>query len=272
MKVSIRRLVLLAGVGILSLGVFAQADILEMKDGRIVEGRYMGGTRLNVRFLVDGQRQLIRVDEIDALIFEDESAGEDERPRGRAAPAARVPQPVRSHSRAATGQTLTIPAGTRLLVRMIDGVDSRRNHVGDRFRASLETALTVNGTIVAPKGTDVYGRLTEAKSAGRVRGRAELGLELTDLVIGERSYPLMTGEYGERGGSAGTGKKVGGGVALGAVIGAIAGGGGGALKGAAIGGAAGTGVAVATKGQQVRVPSETVLEFTIQQPLSVQVP
>ncbi|MEE8257649.1 MAG: hypothetical protein V3R60_07165, partial [Acidobacteriota bacterium] len=73
MKVSIRRLVLLAGVGILSLGVFAQADILEMKDGRIVEGRYMGGTRLNVRFLVDGQRQLIRVDEIDALIFEDES-------------------------------------------------------------------------------------------------------------------------------------------------------------------------------------------------------
>ena len=82
----------------------------------------------------------------------------------------------------------------------------------------------------------------------------------------------MTGEYGERGGSAGTGKKVGGGVALGALIGAIAGGGGGALKGAAIGGAAGTGVAVATKGQQVRVPSETVLEFTIQQPLSVQIP
>ncbi len=266
MKVSIRRLVLLAGVGILSLGVFAQADILEMKDGRIVEGRYMGGTRLNVRFLVDGQRQLIRVDEIDALIFEDESR------EGNAAPAAQIPQRIRSRSRAATGQTLTIPAGTRLLVRMIDGVDSKRNRIGDRFRASLETALTVNGTIVAPKGTDVYGRLTESKSAGRVRGRAELGLELTDIVIGERSYPLMTGEYGEWGGSAGTGKKVGGGAALGAVIGAIAGGGGGALKGAAIGGAAGTGVAVATKGQQVRVPSETVLEFTLQQPLTVQVP
>ena len=266
MNVSIRRLVLLVVIGILSLGIFAQADILEMKDGRIVEGRYMGGTRRNVRFLVDGQRQFFRVDQIDALIFEDEST------RDNAAPAARVSQPVRSRSRAATAQTLTIPAGTRLLVRMIDGVDSKRNRIGDRFRASLETALTVNGTIVAPKGTDVYGRLTESKSAGRVRGRAELGLELTDIVIGERSYPLMTGEYGERGGSAGTGKKVGGGAALGAVIGAIAGGGSGALKGAAIGGAAGTGVAVATKGQQVRVPSETVLEFTIQQPLSVQVP
>lgn len=265
MKVSIRRLVSLVAAGILSLGVFAQADILEMKDGRIVEGRYMGGTRLNVRFLVDGQRQLFRLNEIDALIFEDESAEE------QAAPAARIPQPIRSRSRAATAQTITIPAGTRLLVRMIDGVDSKRNRIGDRFRASLETALTVNGTIVAPKGTDVYGRLTESKSAGRVRGRAELGLELTDIVIGERSYPLMTGEYGERGGSAGTGKKIGGGALLGTLIGAIAGGGGGALKGAAIGGAAGTGVAVATKGQQVRVPSETVLEFTIQQPLTVQV-
>ena len=266
MKLSIRRLVSLVAAGILSLGITARADILEMKDGRIVEGRYMGGTRRNVQFLVDGQRQFFRVDEIDAVIFEDESRG------GNAAPAARVSQRIRSRSRAATGQTLTIPAGTRLLVRMIDGVDSKRNRIGDRFRASLETALTVNGTIVAPKGTDVYGRLTEAKGAGRVRGRAELGLELTDIVIGERSYPLMTGEYGERGGSAGTGKKVGGGAALGAVIGAIAGGGSGALKGAAIGGAAGTGVAVATKGQQVRVPSETVLEFTIQQPLSVQIP
>ena len=266
MKVSIVRIVLRVAVVFLSLGIAAQADILEMKDGRVVEGRYMGGTRLNVRFLVNGQRQLFRVDEIDAVIFEDESRG------GTAAPAARVPQPIRSRSRAATGQTLTIPAGTRLLVRMIDGVDSRRNRIGDRFRASLETALTVNGTIVAPKGTDVYGRLTEAKGAGRVRGRAELGLELTHLLIGERSYPLLTGEYGERGGSAGTGKKVGGGAALGAIIGAIAGGGSGALKGAAIGGAAGTGVAVATKGQQVRVPSETVLEFTLQQPLSVHVP
>ena len=266
MKVSIVRIVLRVAVVFLSLGITARADILEMKDGRVVEGRYMGGTRLNGRFLVNGQRQLFRMDEIAAVIFEDESRG------GYAAPAVRVPQPVRSRSRAATGQTLTLPAGTRLLVRMIDSVDSKRNRIGDRFRASLETALTVNGTIVAPKGTDVYGRLTESKSAGRVRGRAELGLELTDILIGERSYPLITGEYGERGGSAGTGKKVGGGVALGAVIGAIAGGGGGALKGAAIGGAAGTGVAVATKGQQVRVPSETVLEFTIQQPLSVQVP
>ena len=257
MKVSIVRIVLRVAVVFLSLGITARADILEMKDGRVVEGRYMGGTRLNVLFLVNGRRQLFRMDE---------SRG------GYAAPAVRVPQPVRSRSRAATGQTLTLPAGTRLLVRMIDSVDSKRNRIGDRFRASLETALTVNGTIVAPKGTDVYGRLTESKSAGRVRGRAELGLELTDILIGERSYPLITGEYGERGGSAGTGKKVGGGAALGAVIGAIAGGGSGALKGAAIGGAAGTGVAVATKGQQVRVPSETVLEFTLQQPLSIQVP
>ena len=164
MKLSIRRLVSLLAAGILSLGITARADILEMKDGRIVEGRYMGGTRRNVQFLVDGQRQLFRVDEIDAVIFEDESRG------GNAAPAARVPQPIRSRSRAATGQTLTIPAGTRLLVRMIDGVDSKRNRIGDRFRASLETPLTVIPSGRIPVARD-YGTGGYFGNEGRPRRR-----------------------------------------------------------------------------------------------------
>ncbi len=178
---------------------------------------------------------------------------------------------VGTTSPTSASQTFTLPAGTRLLVRMIDSVDSKKNKVGERFRASLEAPLTVDGRVVAPKGTDVYGRLSEAKGAGRISGKAELQLELTDIVIGQETYPIMTGDYGVKGKGAGTGtaKKVGVGTGLGALIGAIAGGGKGALKGAGVGAAAGTGVALITKGEQVKVPSETVLEFRIEQPLTV---
>jgi hypothetical protein len=166
---------------------------------------------------------------------------------------------------------IAIPAGQTLLVRMIDGVDSKRNNVGDIFHASLETDLLVGNTLVARRGTDVYGRLAEAKEAGRLSGSAELELELTRMVINGRDYPVVSSDYNMKGKGRGsdTAKKVGGGAVLGAIIGAIAGGGRGAAIGAGAGSAAGAGVQVLTRGQQVKIPSETLLEFRLQQPVSV---
>jgi hypothetical protein len=182
-------------------------------------------------------------------------------------PAATAPQSGGS-------QSVTVPAGTRIMVRMIDGVDSSKNHVGDRFRASLEENLVVNGVVVASKGADVHGRLAEAKEAGHIKGKSQLKLELTDISINQQLQPIMTGEYEVAGKSRGsnTAKKVGGGAAAGAVIGAIAGGGKGAAIGAGVGAGAGTAVQVFTKGEQVRVPSETLLEFRIEQPFTVTLP
>jgi hypothetical protein len=158
-----------------------------------------------------------------------------------------------------------------MLIRMIDGVDSKTNNVGDIFHASLETDLNVNGTLVARKGTDVYGRLANAKGAGRLAGSSELQLELTRMVINGQDYPVVSSDYTLRGKGRGsnTAEKVGGGAALGAIIGAIAGGGRGAAIGAGAGSAAGAGVQVFTRGQQVKVPSETLLEFRLQQPVTV---
>jgi hypothetical protein len=158
-----------------------------------------------------------------------------------------------------------------MLVRMIDGVDSSKNHVGDVFHASLETDLTIGNTVVAKKGTDIYGRLAEAKEAGHFAGSSELQLELTRMVIDGHDYPVVSSDYTLQGKGRGsnTAKKVGGLAAAGAVIGAIAGGGKGAAIGAAAGGATGAGVQVLTKGQQVKVPSETLLEFRLQQPATV---
>jgi hypothetical protein len=154
---------------------------------------------------------------------------------------------------------------------MIDGVDSSRNHVGDLFRASLETDLYIRGRLVARKGTDVYGRLARAQAAGHLAGSSALELELIRIVIDGHDYPLVSSDYTLKGKGRGsdTAKKVGGGAIFGAIIGAIAGGGEGAAIGAGVGSAAGAGVQVMTKGDQVRVPSETLLEFRLQQPAVV---
>jgi hypothetical protein len=154
---------------------------------------------------------------------------------------------------------------------MIDSVDSDKNHVGDRFRASMEQDFAVDGVVIAPKGTDVYGRLSEAKESGHMQGKSQLKLELTEILIRNRLQPIMTGDYEVSGSSRGsdTAKKVGIGAVAGTVIGAIAGGGKGAAIGAGVGAGAGAAVQVMTKGEQVHVPSETLLDFRISQPFSV---
>ena len=169
------------------------------------------------------------------------------------------------------GKTITVPAGTRILIRMVDSIDSSKQKTGYRFTANLETNLQVNGVTVAPRGATVYGRLASAESAGRMKGSSELTLELTDIVIKGTTYPLVTSTYEVKGQGEGskTAKKVVGGAGLGALIGGIAGGGKGAGIGALAGAGAGTAVAASKKGQQLSIPSETLLEFRLQQPASL---
>jgi hypothetical protein len=176
---------------------------------------------------------------------------------------------VAAPSAAQSSKKMTIPAGTRILIRMIDSVDSSKQKAGVRFTASLETNLMGdNDLVVAPRGTMVYGRLASAESAGRMKGSSELTLELTDIVINGAAYPLLTSTYEVKGSGEGskTAKKVIGGAGLGALIGGIAGGGKGAGIGALAGAAGGTAIAASKKGQQVSIASETLLEFRLAQP------
>ena len=259
------RFVATAALGLLFVGA-ALADTLELKDGRVLRGRYLGGTQAVLRFEVNGSIETFSVNDVVALTFTHGSGA------AAAAPAyAPAPAPVAQAQQVAAGGMITIPAGQSILVRMIDSVDSSKNHVGDIFHASLETDLTVNDMLVARKGTDVYGRLAEAKEAGHIAGSSELQLELTRMVIDGHDYPVVSSDYTLQGKGRGknTAEKVGGGAALGAIIGAIAGGGKGAAIGAGVGAGAGGAVQVLTRGQQVKVPSETLLEFRLQQPATV---
>ncbi|HET6934059.1 MAG TPA: hypothetical protein VFI72_04420 [Candidatus Angelobacter sp.] len=262
------------------------ADTLELKNGSVIKGTYVGGSETEVSFRVGSTVQQYSVADVASLKFEardaavHDSAARDtsgfaSRPAETLAPSAPASTTVARTSTtstpvAAAGKSLTVPSGTRLMVRTIDAVDSDRNHPGDKFLASLEQPLVVGDVQVAPRGASVYGRLEEVKESGQLSGKAQLRLSLTGIVINGQTVPLTTGDYELSGKSRGasTAKKVGGGAALGAVIGAIAGGGKGAAIGAGVGAGAGTAVQVMTKGDQVHVPSETLLEFTIDQPVT----
>src|SRR5215467_5714178 len=166
---------------------------------------------------------------------------------------------------------VTVPAGTRILVRMVDSVDSSKQKAGYRFKATLEANLQAYDVTVAPKGTTLYGVLAQASSSGKFKGSSQLTLELTDIVINGTAYPLLTSTYEVKGKGEGgnTAKKVVGGAGLGALIGGIAGGGKGAGIGAAAGAAGGTAIAASKKGQQLQLPSESLLEFRLEQPVAL---
>ncbi|HEU5238285.1 MAG TPA: hypothetical protein VFU37_14215 [Pyrinomonadaceae bacterium] len=154
---------------------------------------------------------------------------------------------------------------------MIDSVDSETAHAGETFKAELDAPVVVNGDTVFPRGSDVYLKLTKVQSAGRVSGRSEIQLQLDRILLGQKSYSVETNTYTNTGASQGgrTARSAGVGAAIGAAIGAIAGGGKGAVIGGTTGAGAGAGVEAVRKGEQVRVDSETRLEFRLEDSLEV---
>lgn len=165
---------------------------------------------------------------------------------------------------ALVGAAQTIPARTRLTVRIGSQINSGTARAGDKFDASLARDLVVNGKTVAKQGAPVKGKVTYAKSSGRLHAPGELTLRLTSIEIGGKMVPLSSSGYQVKGKShtKSNATKIGGGAAAGALLGGILGGGKGALIGGAAGGAAGTGVAAATGKEEAVVHAETAVTFT----------
>jgi hypothetical protein len=240
-------------VTLLGLGVSAPADILELKNGTVLDGKYSGGTAGTIRFENAAGVQVIETSQVIALTFTTSSAPSAP-PPAAAAPVAPAPAP------AAQPQTVSLPAGTTLLVRMMDSVSSR-NAPGANFTTKLEYDLGADGTGVVKGGTIIYGRVQSSTQAGRAVGRSTLDLRLTQMVVGGKPVPIMTSGY-QQAGQASIAKAAKG-AAAGAAIGAIAGNAG---KGAAIGATAGA----LTRGDTVTVTPGTLLEFTLMQPVTLQ--
>ena len=235
---------------ILALTALA-ADTVTLKDGRVISGTYLGGSPREVKIETGDKIENLNVADIDSIHFGVSQRANEAEPGAARADAA------------------PLPAGTKFVIRMIDGVDSERNTVGQTFAASLDEPVLIDGDTVIPRGADVVVKLVDDQESGKLAGRTTLTLDLMSVKVKGQTVDVNTQTVSEDSSSRGarTAKMVGGGAVLGGIIGAAAGGGKGAAIGLGSGAAAGTGAEILTKGQRVRIPSETRLTFVLENPV-----
>ena len=166
---------------------------------------------------------------------------------------------------------LLVPAGSVVTVRMIDSIDSKKDQPGQEFDATVETPVASGSVVAIPKDSPAKIRLVAANDSGRIEGSAQLELELISITANGVPYQVQSGFYEQHGSSRGkrTAEAGGAGAVLGGLIGAIAGGGKGAAIGAGSGAAIGAGSQVAMHGSSIHIPSETKIDFTLKQPITI---
>src|SRR5438094_7559380 len=272
---------LIAAFAVLAAPAFS--DTLVLKNGEKVSGYFEGGSPRVIKFRTsDGVVKDFDLLSVQQIQFGDEKTASSPNSSNAATPRSarsgadprllpgneRITRPASTNA-ANTGWT--VPTGSKVVIRMIDSVNSETNKVGDTFVAVLDEPISQGGIEVIPRGADVRGRIANIEDAGRLKGSAQLGLELTQIIVNGIPYSVTTSEYSEVGEGRGkqTAKRAAVGAGIGAAIGAIAGGGKGAAIGAGVGGGGATAVQVLTKGEKLNIPSETKLEFTLRSPLVV---
>jgi hypothetical protein len=168
-------------------------------------------------------------------------------------------------------KTVTLAAGTVIPIRMTDTLDSQTTQPNSVFHGSLAADLIVDGMVVARSGASVQGRVISAKDAAHFSGSSELSIELTRIDTVDHPMDVVTDAFTKQGNGRGknTALKTGGGAAVGAILGGILGGGKGAAIGAASGGGLGAGANAVTRGQQVQIPTETLVSFHLSSPIAV---
>ena len=256
-----RKLLIVIAILVLSLGAGAAwADILELRDGTIIKGTYVGGSQNNIKFEANGEIEVYSRSEVLTLTMTGGSGNASAAAGATAAAQAAAP-PAEAAPAASGG--ITVPAGTSVMVRTIDPIDSKKHKTGYRFTSALEADLVSGGTVVAAKGSMVYGILTEAKQSRRMTGKTELTVVFNQIMIGSQMHPIVSGQLKAVSGS--TGKKTAGRAVRGAAIGGLISGSSGAKTGAKVG----VGVSLLTKGDQVNIPKGTLVEFTLAEALTL---
>lgn len=159
-------------------------------------------------------------------------------------------------------QEKTAPIGTRLVVRTEASINSNQHKAGHRFNARLEGDIVVNGVVIAPKGTKLYGVIEAATRSGRLIGNSELLITFTDIMINNQMIPISTSSV--KAITEDTGKNTVGATARGAAIGGLANG----SKGAKDGARVGMGLSILSGGNSINIPAGTMLEFQLATPLT----
>ena len=237
----------LSALATLATGI-ALADTIELADGRLLEGDFVGSSNGIIMFNTGEGIEAFPEDEVVGLFF---SSG--------------VETAIEIADNEIDSNQITVPSGTRLIIRMSDTVDSSRHSVGHRFRAQLDGAIVIDGVTVIPRGTQLQGQITGQQQARRAVGSSQLSLTFTDVILNDEFIPISTGAM-----SAQTGGEAGrtlGRTARAAAIGGLANGSRGARTGAAIG----AGASLLTSGASINVPRGTIIETNLAAPLTVTV-
>ncbi|NOR15986.1 MAG: hypothetical protein GQ544_09790 [Candidatus Aminicenantes bacterium] len=240
-KTRIREIFLVLLV-IFTLASILSADTLILKDGQVLQGTFKGGDENFVFFEVEGKQQRIPLSEITTITF-----------------SVRKPE-AEPPAQSASG-AVTIPTGTRILVKLTQTVSTASHKAGSSFSAVLGTGLAVDGTVVVPPGTKIHGKVLESRG-GRALGGSKILFTFTDLEIDSQLVPIITDQIGAEAGRGGTLKKVG----AGALVGAAIDGGSGAGKGAAVGGAL---ALLGSRRNHIQLPPDYQVEVSLKQPVTL---
>ena len=249
----------LATIALAGLAITTAADELTLKDGQVLQGNFVGRSDGMVTFEIGGQKLKFPEANVESMTMTMEGGAA---PTAQAAPAPAPPPPPPPPPQAKAKPT--VPAGTRLTLRMAESIDTSRHKAGHRFIAKLEADLVAEGVVVAPRGTTVYGQLVSASSSGRVAGSSSLTVAFTDILINNQMYPISTEPMSGK--TDNTARKSGRQIGRAAVIGGLIDGSSGAKTGAAVG----AGAAILTSGNQAGIPSGTLLDTQLRAPLTIQ--
>jgi effector-binding domain-containing protein len=244
-----KRIIRLILIGMLLWMSHSFADTLILKNGLKLEGKFKGGTTTAIQFETSGSVQEVALSDIQTITFSQTAAKEPAAAAAVATPAA---------SAVSTGQVKSIPAGTKMMVKFTESVNTMENATGSKFKAALEQNLTVNGVVVAPKGTLVYGTVLESVGGRRV-GKQRIMVTFDQISINNQMVSIKTDDLGAEGGRGGAARKVG----AGALIGAAAG-------DAGAGAAVGAGLALLGGGKHIQIAPGTLAEVSIKETVTLQ--
>ena len=223
----------------------SMADTIQLADGTVIEGDLVGTSNGIVMFDTGDSVEAYPESEVVGIFLSDGVATAE------------------AYAASPDAAVMVVPAGTRLMIRMVDSVDSKRHGAGHKFRGQLEGALVVGGVTVAPRGTFVYGTVVASQQGGRAVGSSSLALEFTDIMIDDQLYPFATQGLSAQSQNE-TGRTIGR-TARAAAIGGLIDGSSGARTGAKVG----AGVSILTSGSNVNVPAGTLLDTSLRVELRV---
>lgn len=251
---------------VFAVGVPLGADRVRLRSGKVVQGMFIGADSKSIRVLLD-DGQVSEVPIADAVAVEFSAR----KPAPPPPPPAPAPVAKSEAPAAPARETVTLPAGTAINVRLTQGIDVDASEAGQRFKALVDDPVMVGGSIVVPRGASAAVQAVKVEQSGKMKGSDKISLKLNSVGFGGMVYEVATGYVEQKGKGEGkkTTRKIGGGAGLGAIVGGIAGGGSGAAIGAAVGGV--TGAAISAGGEEhLKIPAETRLQFQLTSAVKIQ--